>query len=587
MKDKLVESIKEAIREIQLEDSSWDVFNVEEISVEVDYPKNEAFGDFTTNIAMVLASRLKRNPKEIAEKIAEAIKNISVSSDARDGEPSLEEHFLKRDIEKAEVVMPGYINFYLSRNVFSREIQNVLSEGDDYGKNDTLEGRKIMIEYTQPNPFKPFHIGHLMSNAIGESISRLIEFSGAQIVRANYQGDVGLHVPKVLWAVMNYDYDVNNIDSIGKAYAFGHKKYEVDEVAKEEIKNLSRVVYEKSDPKVMEIYEQGKQVTLDRFEEIYKILGTKFDQYYFESETWEEGKKIVEDNLGTIFEKSEGAIIFDGEKHGLHKRVFINSQGLTTYEAKEIGLAFLKERTCPSDLYVTVTAVEQERYFQVVRKALEMVDDGFTGKLKHIPHGMMQLSEGKMSSRKGNVVTGESIIEEARDIAYKKTSERVGKDSEQGVVDAVAVAGIKFSILKQSLGKNIAYDPQTSISFEGDSGPYLQYTYARSKSVLEKAEILGITTSLESPTDEFVEVERLIIKFDNIVLKAQEEYSPHHVSNYLIDLAREFNACYANSKIIDKNDINSSAYRVAVTKAVSQVIRNGLFLLGIKVPEKM
>jgi arginyl-tRNA synthetase len=567
MKDIIRENIKEAILKLQEENDTWSGFDVEEVEIVVDYPKNENFGDFTTNVAMILASKLKKNPKEIAEVI---VAKLEIEN-----------------IEKMEVVVPGYINFYLSRKVFSDEIDKVLKEKNGYGMNDKNSGKKIMVEYTQPNPFKPFHIGHLMSNAIGESISRLIEFSGAQVVRANYQGDVGLHVPKVLWAVMNYDYDVSDIDSIGKAYAFGHEKYETDEEAKKEIKNLSRVVYEKSDPKVMEIYEKGKKVTLERFEEIYKILGTKFDEYYFESETWEEGKEIVEDKLGTIFEKSEGAIIFDGERYGLHKRVFINSQGLTTYEAKELGLAFLKERTCPSDLYVTVTAVEQERYFQVVQKALEMINKKFVGKIRHIPHGMMQLSEGKMSSRKGNVVTGESIIEEARGIAREKTSERVGSGLEQEVVDAVAVAGIKFSILRQSLGKNIAYNPQTSISFEGDSGPYLQYTYARSQSVLEKAMDLKMEPSLKSPVDEFVEVERLIVKFVDVVSKAQEEYAPHHVSSFLLDLAREFNACYAESRIINEDDHDSTAYRLAVTSAVSQVIKNGLSLLGIKVVEKM
>ncbi|MEN8252295.1 MAG: arginine--tRNA ligase, partial [Patescibacteria group bacterium] len=306
------------------------------------------------------------------------------------------------------------------------------------------------------------------------------------------------------------------------------------------------------------------------------------------SETWRMGEEIVRENVGNIFEESEGAIIFDGEKYGLHKRVFITAQGLTTYEAKEIGLAMLKKDRSPSDLYVMTTAVEQEEYFKVVKKAIELIDPYFEGRLKHVPHGMMQLTSGKMSSRSGNVVTGESLIENAQEVAAKKVSERVEGDATSELIDMIAVAGIKFNILKQRVSKNIAYDPDTAISFEGDSGPYLQYTYARCKSVIEKAKEQNIKSVTDGVVcDKSQDIEKLLAQFGEVVERSSNEYASHHVANYVLELAHEYNAYYAENIIVDIKNPELSAYRVAVTVATAQVIKNALMLLGIRVPEQM
>lgn len=559
----LAESIAELCR-----DGVWASCGEAEVSVE--RPKDIMHGDWTTNVCFVLSKIVKKAPLLIAEELVQKIREKNT------------EHF--SDIQ---AVQPGYINFTLQRNILCNEMQKIISD-DRYGAREFLKGKTIMVEYTQPNPFKPFHIGHLMSNTIGESLSRIIEFCGAKVIRANYQGDVGPHVAKSLWAIQKFGYDITDIDEIGKAYAKGHDAYMSDENAKAEIHAINKAIYLCSDESLMQLYAAGRTKTLERFEEIYAILGTKFDVYYFESETWRRGEQIVREHMGNIFEESDGAVIFDGEKYGLHKRVFITGQGLPTYEAKEIGLAMIKKETNPSDEYFVTTAVEQEEYFKVVQKALELVDPTFSGKIRHVTHGMMQLTSGKMSSRKGNVVTGETLIADAQEMAQKKMSERSINDTQDKTINAIAVAGIKFSILKQHIGKNVVYEPESALSFDGDSGPYLQYTYARCRSVIIKAQEQGIVAHIaDKHCEESILIERLLTQFPEVVERAYEQSAPHIIANYLIECARTYNAYYAHTIIVDETQKELSAYRVGVTTAVAYTIEKGLKLLGISVVEHM
>ncbi len=567
MKQIIEQLIIDGITELQ-SNGIWGKFVVSDIVVE--RPKERSHGDWTTNIAFVLAKELKKSPSDIAQELTNVLDSFDISQ-----------------LSKIEVAQPGYINFIFDRSVFIQELKNIINGKNKYGSNNKLKGKIITIEYTQPNPFKPFHIGHLMSNAIGESLSRIIAFSGANVVRANYQGDVGPHVAKALWGLKKLNFEPTDIDKIGKAYAYGHAKSENDENIKKEINAINAAVYTKSDSELMKVYKIGRTKTLERFEEIYKMLGTKFDQYYFESETWQIGEEIVREHIGDIFEESEGAIIFDGEKYGLHKRVFITAEGLPTYEAKELGLAMLKKKRSLSDMYIITTAVEQEEYFKVVQKALELVDPYFVGKIKHVPHGMMQLASGKMSSRSGNVITGESLIEDARRVAMEKMSERAKNNVVEDTINAIAVAGIKFSILKQHAGKNIVYDADMALSFDGDSGPYLQYTYARCQSVKTKAKENNIEISFKNVCEQSVDIEKILAQFGDVVERAEKEYAPHYIANYLLELAHTYNTYYANNKIVDINNPELSAYRTAVTVAVAQVIKNGANLLGFHTPEQM
>lgn len=504
------------------------------------------------------------------------------------------------EIEKIEMV-GRFINFYLSRKFFAKNVEEILNKGEDFGKNNSLEGKKIMVEYTDPNPFKPFHIGHLMSNAIGESISRLVEFSGALVARANFQGDIGLHIAKAIYGLLENEKLQNKAGSntlqasnIGRAYSRGAELYETDEKIKKEIDEINKKLYIKNDnekdKKINEIYDWGFKVTMEAFEDLYKILGTKFDFYFLESAMADIGREIVNNNMGNIFEESDGAIVFKAEKLDpkLHTRVFITSQRLPTYETKDLGLAEEKFKTFPDmDLSIMITANEQMDYMRVVMKAISLINREHAEKMKHITHGMMRLATGKMGSRKGNVITGESLLNDARDAILEKMTDRVFSNEErEKVASDVGVSALKYSILKQGIGGDIIFDFGKSISFEGDSGPYLQYSYARANSILEKAQKENILPDPHAFPSEIFEVEKLLYKFGEVVFRSVGEYEPHYITNYLIEVARAFNGFYGNTIIVNREDL-SSGYKIALTYAFSFVMKNGLHLLGIVAPKKM
>jgi len=559
--------------------------NIEVSNIVLEHPEDLNNGDYSTNVALAIAKSVERNPKELAEKIITEIIRLN----------------LDKNIEKIEVAGNGFINFHLSRKFFANRVEEILNNPENFGKNNSLKGKKIMVEYTDPNPFKPFHIGHLMSNAIGESISRLVEFSGANVARANFQGDLGLHIAKAIYGLLENKKLQSKAGSnalqaanIGRAYARGAELYETDEKIKKEIDEINKKLYikddDKKDKKINEIYEWGFKVTMEAFEDLYKMLGTKFDFYFLESAMADIGREIVNANMGKVFEESDGAIVFKAEKHDpkLHTRVFITSAGLPTYETKDLGLAEEKFKTYPDmDLSIMVTANEQMDYMRVVMKAISLINREHAQKMKHITHGMMRLATGKMGSRKGNVITGESLLNDARDAILEKMTDRdFSPEEEEKVANGVSVAALKYSILKQGIGGDIIFDFEKSISFEGDSGPYLQYSYARANSILEKAKIKNILPDPHTFPAEIFEVEKLLYKFPEIMSRSAREYEPHHIANYLIEVARAFNGFYGNTVIVNKEDL-SSGYKIALTYAFSFVMKNGLYLLGIVSPKKM
>lgn len=573
MKEKITNLIKNALKDLGMESEDF----------VVDHSKNFKNVDYYTNAALRLKKlATKHVTKDYASLIAQKINEN-----------------LPKEIEKVEPAQ-GFINFYLSHEFFVESVKDILKKGDDWGKNEMLSSKKVMVEYTQPNPFKPFHIGHLMSNAIGESISRVVEFSGANTVRANYQGDVGPHVAKAIWGIINSGESLEGKTAlwIGEQYAKGSDAYDINETLKKEIDEINKKVYSREDENINKIYGWGRKVTLEAFEEIYKILGTKFDYYFFESEMAPIGEKIVRENTREagspegsrgIFEESDGAIVFHAEKYDpkLHTRVFITSMGIPLYETKEVGLTVTKFEKENPDISIITTAIEQGEYMKVVQKAVSLIHPDYESRMKHITHGMMRLSTGKMSSRKGNVVTGESLIKDSMDVVYEKVSSRELTDEEkENIAKVVGVSALKYSILKSSLGSDIVYDFEKSISFEGDSGPYLQYTAVRASSILNKANQENIKASFENIPEEVTALEKSLYQFPEVVSRAYDSLEPHHIATYLTELASTFNAFYANTQIVNKDD-KYSPYRLALVESFYQTMKNGLYLLGIKTPNRM
>lgn len=533
------------------------------------YTEDLTHGDMVSNIAMVVAKGNSKKPHQLAKEIVDEL-----NKDIPEG------------VKSIDIAGPGFINFTLEDS----HVVKMLFDKPKY-RGITSVDEPIMVEYTDPNPFKEFHIGHLMSNAIGESISRLIELGGAKVIRANWQGDVGPHVAKAIWGAKNLDKkDFQSPSAFwGQAYVIGAKAYEENAQAKTAIEDINKKIYDGNDLDINVLYESGRRECLEAFEKIYKRLGTKFDNYFFEGIEGRNGEEIVRKHIEKgVFEESEGAIIFHGERYGLHTRVFITSRGLPTYECKELGLNTEKFKLYPNlAKSIIITANEQNDYFKVLLKVLSFIDSSIAQKTEHIGHGMMRFASGKMSSRKGNVISGEGLIDEIKTLVLQKMANNkdLNKGEKEEIADQVAVAAIKYTILRQSIGSDIIFDSAKSISFEGDSGPYLQYSAVRAAAVLKKAKEEMIDTK-ESYKAEVGKLERLLIRFEDIIERAKSEYAPQLVANYLMTVAGEFNSFYNRQIIVSKTD-PSSAYYVALTKKFHEVMSDGLWLLGIKIPAKM
>lgn len=560
MQQKIKQYIEEILKNLELPQVDFDV----------ELPKDISNGDFSTNISLILSKQVGKNPKEVAEQILNSLKTKNYS-----------------EFSKIEIAGPGFINFYLSREYFEKQISKPVSK-----VNTQYSEKEIIMEYIDPNPFKQFHIGHLMAGTIGESISRLYELGGAKVIRMCYQGDIGPHVAKCVWGMIQHkeafpqeqDSLEDKIKFIGDSYVYGATQYKESPEAEAEIKEINKKLFEKSDAELQVYYEKGRQWSLEGFESMYKKIGTKFDTYMYETQTAPIGEKLVRENIANgVFEKSDesDAIIYKGEKDGLHTRVFINSQGLPTYEAKDLGLAVVKSEMGNFIRSIVITGAEQTDYFKVMLAALANIKPEEAKKTIHITHGLMLFNGKKMSSREGALLA-DDLIEETKQKVSEKIADREYTEGEKKeITEVVAIAALKYSILKQTPGKNIIFDFEKSISFEGDSGPYIQYAYTRAQSILAK---VGEVNSDEKNLKDTYTIEKLLIRFESVITRAIEELAPQLVANYLVELAGEFNSWYANERIIgDENE----SYKLLITKKVAEVLKAGLDVLGIKVTGKM
>jgi len=553
------ERISEAVR------AALQKIGIETTDVVLEFPAQLSHGDYASGVALQYAKQVGVPPRALAEKVVSELGTIE-------------------GVSKIEIAGAGFINFRIDPLTMWEHLEIGRVHGDRWGSGILRKGERVIVEYTDPNPFKEFHIGHLVTNAIGESISRLYDFAGAEVRRANYQGDVGRHVARAIWGLIASGESPEDVKALGRAYAAGAAADVDGSPAKDEITAINKKIYARSDEKINHLYDTGRKASLDHFEKLYAILGTKFDFYFFESETGPYGKEVVSSHMKDgVFTESEGAVVYAGEKHGLHTRVFLNSEGLPTYEAKELGLSKMKFERYPYDTSVIVTGNEINEYFKVLLAAMKEVFPDLAAKTIHISHGMMRLAEGKMSSRTGNVVTGESLIRDLTEVAEERATESRAADKVQLARD-VAVAGIKFQILKGGTGKDIIFDRERALSLDGDSGPYLQYAHARTCAIIEKARESGVVPMLDAGADT-PELARLIYRFNDTVMRAQSEREPHLVATYLVQVASAFNSWYAQEQILDGTP--SAAHKVALADIARHTLRNGLWLLGIPAPEKM
>lgn len=533
-----------------------------DISFAVERPSAAAHGDYATNVALAAAKALGRKPHEIADEIARFLIET-----------------LGKDIAShVAVAGPGFVNITIAREAVTLAVAEADAQGAEWGKGDGNAGQRVLIEYSNPNAFKEMHIGHLVGTIIGEALARLIENSGAKIARATFGGDIGPNVAKALWGLQSKGIsEPVTAQEIGEAYAAGSNAYETSLGAKAEIDVLNQAIYAGTDHALMELWRKGRDVSVEEFRRLWKLLGTHFDFEFFDSDTTEIGIRVVRDGLTRgIFEKSDGAIIYNGEKKGVHTMVFITSHDTPTYEAKDIGLAFLKEERWPSDKVIIISGGEQIGRFKTVLAALSEIAPRVAEKTVHVPTGFLKLLSGKMSSREGNVITAAGIIIDV----VQKSSER---NADPLVAEQVAVGAIKYMILRQAPGSDIIFDEEKSLSLEGDSGPYLQYALVRAKSVLAAAEGKGGAPATGAPEAPYL-LERIILHFPEVAARAARELAPNLLVNYLTELAGEWNSFYAQERIIGGD---YEAHKLMLARAFVATMTNGLTILGIPAPEKM
>lgn len=568
------------ILEQQVSSACQELFGIE-AAIELSRPE-EQFGDYATSAALQLSKQLGKNPREIAETLAAKLRE------------TLTEH-----VDQVTVAGPGFINLHLNDQTLKSALQQKSAKA--------FANKTIVAEYSDPNPFKILHAGHLYTSVVGDAIANLLEQAGATVHRVNFGGDVGMHVAKTMWAILFYETKGNISDEdlalyktnsnqdkpletraawLANHYTRGTTDYEDDnDGAKAQINKINKRIYQihsdkDHDSPFAQIYWTCRQWSYDYFDTFYEHIGTKFEKYYPESETAPLGLQTVRDHIGDVYEKSDGAVIFNGEKYGLHTRVFINSEDLPTYEAKDVGLVMKKWQDYHFDQSIVITGNDIIEYMKVVLKSVEQFMPELAARSRHLTHGIVKLTgAGKMSSRKGNILRASEVLAAAAEANRKLTNQ----DNEQTVLGAV-----KYAFLKNRTGGDIVYDPEESASLEGNSGPYLQYAHARARSILGKAaskieqdEALNNKVEFEPEERSLV---RKITEYNEVFDKAVAELMPHYLCTYLYELAQTFNRFYEHNRVIGDT---REAIRLSLVEHYTATLQAGLGLLGIVAPDRM
>lgn len=518
------------------------------------------FGDYATNVALQLAGKLGRNPREIAEEIAGKLRESG-------------------DFAEVSVAGPGFINLRLS--------DAALRDLADAQPAKTREGQTVVIETNNPNPFKAMHIGHAFNAILGDTMANLLEASGAHTYRVSYHGDVGAHVGKSMWALLRYvDGSIDKLHEVPAAernsfmsrmYAEGAKAYKEDEAAKAEIDELAKQSFTREDPLYAAVYETIFNWSFEQINATVARLGNKpVERKFLESDADMRGVKIVRDNVPGVFQESDGALIFKGSEHGSFDNVYVNRNGQGLYGARDLGLMQLKNEQYHPDKSYIVTAEEQKDYFKGVIAAAALAMPDLKDVTVNISTGTVKLTTGKMSSRDGDVIEIAWLFDQVAEAIRARGGE---------ATDEVVAGALRYAFLKVRVGGDVVFDVNESVSIQGNSGPYLQYAHARACSILDKLPEGTLIVPGDLPYDEHERaLVRKLSEFSEIVEKATAELMPHHVCNYLYELAQEFNRFYEKCRIIgDEREV----LRLSLVTRYRDTLRNGLDLLGMVAPEKM
>lgn len=565
-------------------------------------PAPEATGaDYASNVAMQLAKVVHKNPMVVAEMIKGEFANEL----------------------QVEIANPGFLNFSIPNHELLAEVGNYAHNFAKAVAWHDYANQTIVAEFSDPNPFKVLHVGHLYTSIVGDSISRLLEFGKAKVVRANFGGDVGLHVAKTLYALLERSDRTLaqlTIEDIAQCYVEGARAYEEDEAAKATITKLNKEVYrinaeDLHDSKLAQLYWRGRELSYQYFEEFYAQIGVKFDKFYPESSVADRGLLEVRAHTGTTYEESDGAVVYKGEKVGLHTRVFINREGVPTYEAKDVGLIFTKWDDWHFDESIVVTGNEQSDYMKVVLASVSEYAPQLVDRTTHLTHGLVKLPGNvKMSSRKGNFLKAVEVLEmveenlqdnangtissvsgakmaDVNDMAHS-TNAQVPDDEEKSSNEKIAtrkeiaLAAIKYAFLKYKMGGDIVFDPKESVSTTGNSGVYLLYSSVRARKILQKQNRMVERTFESSPESSIYEKNlcKKVVQYKDVIREAAVDKAPYKICTYLYELSQEFSRFYEHIKVSGNTREDEL---MDIVRAYYNVMEHGLAMLGIAVPEAM
>lgn len=530
-------------------------------------------------------------------------------------------------------VIKGFLNIVISIPVWLRVLTDINSD-EKYGFTEPTDNSPlVMIEYSSPNTNKPLHLGHVRNNLLGAALADIMAASGAKVVKTNIVNDRGIHICKSMLAWQKWGNGATPESTgkkgdhlIGDYYVEFDKHYraevksllpknydELDEKAQEAAKTAAEqqsplmkeahdmlVSWEQGDAEVRQLWKMMNDWVYAGFDETYKRLGVSFDKIYYESETYLEGKEKVMEGLekGFFFKKEDGSVWADLAAEGLDQKLLLRSDGTSVYMTQDIGTAKLRFQDYPIDKMIYVVGNEQNYHFQVLSILLDKLGFKWGKDLVHFSYGMVELPEGKMKSREGTVVDADDLMDEMIENA-RVTSDELGKLnglSKEEIDDTMRIVGmgaLKYFILKVDARKNMTFNPKESIDFNGNTGPFIQYTYARIRSILRKAEEDGLNVSNRLFSDDImisdkeIAIIQLLSEFKDVIAQAASDYNPSVIANYCYDLAKEFNQFYHDFSVLREPEQGLKMFRLMLTENVGKILRLGTGLLGIEVPERM
>ena len=555
-----------------------EAINIDEKELEtyIEIPKDTNNGDYAFP-CFRLAKELKKAPPMIANDIKN---NIKID---------------EKLIEKVEAA-GGYLNFYIQQSVMVKDVLEEIANQEEYGKSEIGKGKNIIVEYSAPNIAKPFHIGHLRTTLIGNSLYRIYKYLGYHTIGINHLGDYGTQFGKMIEAYKmwgeEYDLSVDPINKLMDMYVRINELCKKDENVLERCRENFRLL-EAKDQYCVDLWNKFKDLSMVEFNKIYDILNVKFDSYKGESFYADKMDEVIEKlNEKGVLKESEGAKIVDLTDVGIDTPCIVQkANGSSIYATRDLAAIMYRAKTYDFDKCLYVVAYEQNLYFkQIFAVARYLVDEKYVKGLEHVSYGMVNLPTGKMSTRLGNVVKIEDLInetiEKAKEIIIEKNPELKNKEE---VAKKVGVGAIVYNTLSTTTIKDQIFDWDTALNFQGETGPYIQYTYVRTKSVLEKAgympkiEEVKFDNLLDEASKNCI---KLIYNFENILVQVTEKEEPSILSRYLIDLAKAFSNFYNDNKIlVEDKDVQNA--RVYLTYAVGKVLKIGANLLGIEMPDKM